>query len=262
MQKLIVIGIIVMMITGCSVAANAYVGVALNVRPVADIGSYHTPQVGWLTDISLNNTNAGATTDGTDTSDYADSGSVPSGVLELDDVNSGIGSRVQYDYRAPITNLTQTEIWRFKATVSNPDASGQYIGASFGLECLFALQPTNQAFYILNGNFSTLAAVQTAIGYNGTTHVYTDTGTAILACLVPAVRGVDHPKDIAASTGFTSAAGAYSLGVPIHDEGEDTWSVPSKYFTVFALQVPEPGSLLAMFSGLIGLVGFGIRRRK
>ncbi len=27
-------------------------------------------------------------------------------------------------------------------------------------------------------------------------------------------------------------------------------------------QVPEPGSMLAMFSGLVGLVGFGIRRRK
>ena len=26
--------------------------------------------------------------------------------------------------------------------------------------------------------------------------------------------------------------------------------------------VPEPGSMVVMFSGLVGLVGFGIRRRK
>lgn len=33
-------------------------------------------------------------------------------------------------------------------------------------------------------------------------------------------------------------------------------------FRVYATPVPEPGSMLAMFTGLIGLVGFGIRRRK
>lgn len=32
--------------------------------------------------------------------------------------------------------------------------------------------------------------------------------------------------------------------------------------TVAPVEVPEPGSMLAMFSGLVGLVGFGIRRRK
>lgn len=32
--------------------------------------------------------------------------------------------------------------------------------------------------------------------------------------------------------------------------------------TVPPVEVPEPGSMLAMFSGLVGLVGFGIRRRK
>jgi hypothetical protein len=33
-------------------------------------------------------------------------------------------------------------------------------------------------------------------------------------------------------------------------------------WTVVAKVVPEPGSMVAMFSGLVGLVGFGIRRKK
>jgi hypothetical protein len=31
---------------------------------------------------------------------------------------------------------------------------------------------------------------------------------------------------------------------------------------VFEFSVPEPGSMIAVLSGLIGLVGFGIRRRR
>jgi hypothetical protein len=36
----------------------------------------------------------------------------------------------------------------------------------------------------------------------------------------------------------------------------------SQAWTFTATSVPEPGSMVALFSGLIGLVGFGIRRRK
>ncbi len=43
-----------------------------------------------------------------------------------------------------------------------------------------------------------------------------------------------------------------------------TASSPNGYSIQFGAPVitPEPGSLVAMFSGLVGLVGFGIRRRK
>ena len=40
----------------------------------------------------------------------------------------------------------------------------------------------------------------------------------------------------------------------------DGTSIPLQL--VASADVPEPGSMLAMFSGLVGLVGFGIRRRK
>jgi len=33
-------------------------------------------------------------------------------------------------------------------------------------------------------------------------------------------------------------------------------------WTIVATTVPEPGSMVAMLSGLVGLVGYGIRRRK
>ena len=46
-----------------------------------------------------------------------------------------------------------------------------------------------------------------------------------------------------------------------------TWTVTydgvnDVQFNVDASTIPEPGSLLALVSGLVGLIGFGIRRRK
>lgn len=36
----------------------------------------------------------------------------------------------------------------------------------------------------------------------------------------------------------------------------------TRYYTVAIQMVPEPGSMVALLSGLVGFVGFGIRRRK
>ena len=66
------------------------------------------------------------------------------------------------------------------------------------------------------------------------------------------------------STGIAGTAGtnffqkAYTLG------DADSAGGAYQYFVLEANSVstPEPGSMLAMLSGLVGLVGFGIRRRK
>lgn len=59
--------------------------------------------------------------------------------------------------------------------------------------------------------------------------------------------------------------------VPYDTSGTQNAPIAKLYFDydgtpislqLVAGQVPEPGSMLAMFSGLVGLVGFGIRRRK
>jgi len=65
---------------------------------------------------------------------------------------------------------------------------------------------------------------------------------------------------IVGTANSTSAANAYfqqsfTLGAA------DNAGAAYKYFVLEAT-VPEPGSMVALFSGLIGLVGFGIRRRK
>jgi len=64
------------------------------------------------------------------------------------------------------------------------------------------------------------------------------------------------------STGIAGVAGTnfyqnqYTLGATADGAGG-----AYQYFVLEAT-VPEPGSMVALFSGLIGLVGFGIRRRK
>jgi len=243
MQKLIVLGIIVMMITGCSVAANAYAGVALNLAPVADVGSFHSVQVGWLTDVTPGSTGGAATTDGKDSDwDLQDTQAAPAGTIEMDIVNAVIASsKVTNDMRAPLLAKPDFKIWRLKTIVVNPNIDDEYLGASIGLAAAFqtGFAATNQAFYIFNAQYSTQAQCTAAIG----------TGTQLA-------------KLTSTNTSYTSAAGAFSIAAPVFNEEEGTWSVPSKYFTVYCEQIPEPGSLLALFSGVIGLVGFGIRRRK
>jgi len=54
----------------------------------------------------------------------------------------------------------------------------------------------------------------------------------------------------------SSTAPTFTLATPLSYTGN------AISLQVVASTVPEPGSMVALFSGLIGLVGFGIRRRK
>lgn len=53
-----------------------------------------------------------------------------------------------------------------------------------------------------------------------------------------------------------------TVGAPIFTTNIAYDGTPIALQLVASADVPEPGSMLAMFSGLVGLVGFGIRRRK
>ena len=252
MKKLIVMGIICLMITGLSVAANAYAGVTLNVAPVADGGSFQTVQLGWLSDDGT----GAATTNGKDASvDGANGLTAMAGQVEMDILNSGIASsKVNGDWRAPIAAATDTQVWRLKVTMPTypVDESDMtvYSAVSFGLTAGFTPGlglPANAKLYILNGSFTTAAAAKAAVS------------TSALLWTAPLGDGGV----------YNSAANAFTIPSPTYDADNDMWitSGAYKYFTVYAegqtvAQTPEPGSMVAMLSGLVGLVGFGIRRRK
>jgi len=63
----------------------------------------------------------------------------------------------------------------------------------------------------------------------------------------------------------TDTSGAIVFHGPVYGYGDmiTTTLEPGRYqFNTTASTVPEPGSLVAMLSGCIGLVGYGLRRRR
>lgn len=61
------------------------------------------------------------------------------------------------------------------------------------------------------------------------------------------------------ATTYTQVAPAGKYTLPVF-KSETPGAVGQGY--ILEVTVPEPGSMIAMLSGLVGLVGFGIRRRK
>ena len=162
MKRLVVLGIIVMMIAMGSAAQAAFVGVALNLQAVGGSGSFHTCQVGWLTD-----DNFGApTTDGNDASvDLADSLSANADTIELDIVNTLIASsKVVKDFRNPAP-VSGFEIWRMAAKQPSPtDPGAGAVPITFNAWFNPGMATTSALIYILDGNKSTQALCEAALG--------------------------------------------------------------------------------------------------
>jgi len=239
MKKVIAIATLVMMVMGLSVAANALSGVQFKLAPLYDAGGAYLPvTVGWL-DIPTTD----AKDSGWDTTLSA-AQQPNAGVLEIDLVNSVVGaSRVNSDYRAAANTL---DVWN--GSISMPygpaDDNGDPtdpVAFSCGMVAWFqtgyALPTTSDMdIYVLKGT------------YDANTWQAAAAGSSLIWKATKGVtaNGVSAWNFVSADQNVFSAAA-----------GENA------YFTVVAAKaVPEPGSMLAMFSGLVGLVGFGIRRRK
>jgi hypothetical protein len=68
--------------------------------------------------------------------------------------------------------------------------------------------------------------------------------------------------DITGATVGSQASPWFKVNLPMSGNAKtDTPLVEGKGY-ILELSVPEPGSMVAMLSGLVGLVGFGIRRRR
>lgn len=73
-----------------------------------------------------------------------------------------------------------------------------------------------------------------------------------------------------ANAAFVKGAPVFSMNTSLNGNWTSTAGYTGDFYQTNAFgnyvlevgQVPEPGSMVAMFSGLVGLVGYGIRRRK
>jgi len=145
-------------------------------------------------------------------------------------------SNVNQDVRPGAATGSTT--WNFKVTVPAPDINGD--GTAYA-DTPVTLTAWNVNFDAISGPGTTIKLM------NGSSTLWTFTpgalGTAANPNYTTTISFTDPNGDVAGvGTGYSQSLKLVA-----------TYSVVS---------TPEPGSMVAMLSGLIGLVGYGIRRRK
>ena len=143
----------------------------------------------------------------------------------------------------------------FKASTSDAGAPSASTATTWFLQAVNNNADT--PMYVTAWNLSTAQYnIPASLGYAVTMYELTGAnGTPILSSAYSFTNGTTK----AANGTFVAnigVGGAFSQ-----------WTIPAgvnnvAYFEIVASNVPEPGSLVALFSGFVGLVGFGIRRRK
>lgn len=235
MKKLIVIGIVAAMVMGLSVAASAGVPVA-NPDSVIKMGVRFingTTSQGTLT-IGTDATASDGFVSGEDTGyPSAINGAGEIICIDLEPQGLVTDGRYNQNLKAPLLEKDMIKIWSLKAYV-NGGAATSNAKLTAWMTSTGKIDSDDYTVQLWNGAWT---AQQIKSGAAGT-------------ALWTAPKGASGTST---SPQFTSAI--FSLGTN-----------EVKYYTMSIMTtttpVPEPGTMAAMLSGLVGLVGFGIRRRK
>lgn len=223
MKKLIVIGIAVIMVAGLVSAANAA----------------YDPS--WIVNIKVSRAGDGATDAWTTILGTAPAAATtvapppgPSAVVYAYSENSG--SLIK-DQRASFNGTTMSWVIRF--------STANYTGGA----------PTTLWAYIWNPADTAIVKTNAFAPLGGETlKLYASTDGIAKGDLLWTV--------VSGGTGGTADANTFKLGGGPTGAG---FAIGNTYILeagTGAPVIPEPGSILALASGLVGLMGFGIRRRK
>ncbi|MHB9036461.1 MAG: PEP-CTERM sorting domain-containing protein [Armatimonadota bacterium] len=164
---------------------------------------------------------------------------------------------------------------------TNATANTPYVAPLSPTPQVVAFSNNNSALEQVAGNYvvayKTLGAeplawygkVFGAAGYNGVLDVRLTSATSA-SVLAPGTWYLY--KGLGTVTGDRMSLDVLKVDTGVLKTTESTWAASTfgalftsgDTFTIskFDQVVPEPGSMVAMLSGLVGLVGFGIRRRK
>jgi hypothetical protein len=230
MKKLIVIGIVMVMVMAMAVAASAFT--ADNTIKMGITFANGTISQGTLT----LGTDVGKGDGYVLAEDLGFSGATSTAgeiiCTDLAPTGTITDGRWKTDLRAPVGEGALPKVWSLKAYFNNGLAGTAtlkaWMMAGTGNP---GVNSENYKVQIFDGTW-TSAAIQA--------------GEAQSALLWTAPTN---------GTTGTSTSPQYTLG------GINMTAGQQRYYTM-AISVPEPGSMVALFSGLVGLVGFGIRRRK
>jgi len=232
MKKLFVLGIIAVMVMGMAVSAMA---VDFTPNDKLLIGIKAT-----VGGVGMSAGTFGTQADASDLYDANDKGlpSATAGSAEIIslDLPTSAGAitdgRWYVDKRSQLTGFNQIKTWNLEASLNTVPAGGNIVLSAWAISSGKIVSPD---FYanLYSGSWT---AAQILAG---------DADKSLLWSAVKDAYGTAN------SPQFTS-------------EAFPTTATGSQLFTlaIGTNSVPEPGSMVALLSGLVGLVGFGIRRKK